>query len=392
MAEEEKDIIHPDVLPEEPIASAEEEYRFEWSYAKQTEYDRIQQKKAQNRGAWIFAAVMAATFLLCIALLVGVILLVDHGDGNASSLPTETVAEAVKPQTVLIQSGNAEGTGFFIRSDGYIATNQHVIEDPSAVTVTLYSGQTVSATVIGYSVADDLAVLKIEGENYPAASIGNSDAMRVGSTAIAVGNPMGSSYAWSVTQGIISSTYRIVAFSDDVASYEVKMMQMDTPVNTGNSGGPLCNDRGEVIGIVTRKATGYDDIGLALPINEAWIVLNEIMKNGSADGIDSPLSRTRPTLGISGISVTAGKPVIQNGQETVASHNGVLIVVVTSNLPADGNMQVGDIIVSLNDKEISDMDDLTDVLFTCKPGQTVNFAVARNGQIVSGTVTFQSQK
>ena len=340
---------------------------------------------------------MSVSFLVCFALLVGVILL-----GNAKEpyqpiepLATEEIAELVLPQTVLIvvesDDGVGYGTGFFIRENGYIATNHHVIDGAKKIEVVLYSGEIKSAELVGSSVPDDLAVLKISGRYYPTAVIGDSDLLRVGETAIAVGNPMGTSYAWTTTQGIISATERNVVISGTVATYECKMIQMDTPVNTGNSGGPLCNDRGEVIGIVNRKVEGYDYIGLAIPINGAMEILDAIVETGSADQIESSISKTRPMIGITCRTVTKGEEYTLGKDAYVSEYDGVLVITVDINGAAADKLKTGDIIVSLNGKDVGAMEELTEILYECKLGQTVSFEAIRNGESINGTITFAEE-
>lgn len=393
---EEKDIQSTN-SEEETVDEATNEptYRFEWDYTMQCEHDRQEMQKKRKRGAWTFAIVMSCVFLVCIVLLVGVLWIAERSNQTPEPIPTEEIAELVMPQTVLITtnlSGNVGyGTGFFIRSDGYIATNHHVIEDADEIEVILYSGVIRKATVVGYSAPDDLAVLKIDGQNYPTASIGNSDALRVGATAIAIGNPMGTSYAWTTTKGIISATDRVATFSDDIAAYEVQMLQTDAPVNSGNSGGPLCNDQGEVIGIVTRKAVGYDYIGLALPINGSMTILNEIIEHGTADHITSPITRTRPLMGITCTEVKKGESYSFNNTPYVSEYDGVLIHEVSKQGVSAEKIQPGDILVSLNGMPVTSMDDLTNILYGCKLGQTVHFEVIRNGQSVTGTITFATK-
>ena len=378
----------------EPANAQEDSYRYQWDYRTWREHGQDDCVSRGRRGALTFAIVMTVSFLLCFAMLVGVILIGNRRDFSSQGEPLETVeiAEIVKPQTVLISVATDRavgyGTGFFIREDGYIATNYHVVDGASVIEVTLYSGVVKPATLVGYSVADDLAVLKIEGRFYPTVSIGDSDTLRVGETAIAVGNPMGTSYAWTTTQGIISATERNMVVSGTVATYECKMIQMDTPVNTGNSGGPLCNDRGEVIGIVTRKVEGYDYIGLAIPINGAMELLEAIVETGSANHIVSSISKTRPMIGITCRTIKKGE-TYSIGQTTyTADQNGVLVVTVDQNGAAADTLKIGDIIVSLNGRSVATLEDLTDVLYGCKPGQTVSFEAIRETKTINGSITF----
>lgn len=362
---------------------------YQWDYATQLKNDRETLKKQRKTGIKTFAIVMSVTFVITLAVL---FLVLWFGQPARKALSTEEIAAKALPQTVLIvaqkSSSVSYGTGFFITQDGYIATNCHVIDGATQITVTLYSGETKNATLKGYSKGDDLAVLKISGQGYSAVTVGNSDAVAIGSTAIAVGNPSGPSYAWSVTQGIISANRRIIFHSDDVMAYETEMMQMDTPVNSGNSGGPLFNEYGEVIGIATRKSTEYEDIGFAIPINGAMKIFDEIIKNGTASGIVSDLTKARPIMGFTGATVKKGEVYNQSG--ATASSDGVMVLVVDSGGVVYQKIKVGDIIVSLNNQIVTSMEDLTEILYQCKPGQTVSFTVNRNGTLIDGSIRFKS--
>ena len=172
-------------------------YTYRWTYDEQRAFDEQTQKKGNRRGAIVFACTMTTAFLLVLGLLIGVLAFRDRSVAS-KNLTTEKVADAVLPSTVLIYSASAMqygyGTGFFVRQDGYIATNYHVVEGANSITVTFYpSGQSLPAEVVGYSAADDLAVIRVEGNGYPVAKIGDSDAIRVGDVAIAIGNPAGTS-------------------------------------------------------------------------------------------------------------------------------------------------------------------------------------------------------
>lgn len=289
------------------IAQSTGQVVYRWDYGAQTAYDTAEKRKQKRKGVLIYAIIMTLFFALCLGgLAVTVIWYGDDRSATATGtvLSTAEVAELVNPSTVLIYASTTSsygyGTGFFIRENGYIATNAHVVEGSTYISVTLYSGEVLDAELVGSSTADDLAVLKIKGNGYPVVRIGNSDTLRVGETAIAIGNPSGADAPWTTTQGIISALNREVTVEGSYSIEELTMIQTDAPVNPGNSGGPLCNDRGEVIGVVTRKLTSYESIGLAIPINGAMEILNAIVETGSADGVQSSISKKRPTIGITG--------------------------------------------------------------------------------------------
>lgn len=174
--------------------------------------------------------------------------------------------------TVIVMCGNSAGSGIIIREDGYILTNYHVITDDSPLSVILYSDQKEhSAALIGYSERMDIAVLKIDTTALPTASFASSDTLRYGEKVYAIGAPTGADFGWSVTHGIISCPKRKIEIYDDNGKLEKTMtlIQTDAAVNHGNSGGPLINIRGEVVGIVTLRHSKGTGMGFALPADKA---------------------------------------------------------------------------------------------------------------------------
>lgn len=338
---------------------------------------------------------MTVFFALCLALLAATVIWYGNGNmisGNSqgAALTTTQVAELVNPSTVLIYASKSStygyGTGFFIRENGYIATNAHVVEGCSYISVTLYSGEVLEAELIGSSTADDLAVLKVKGSEYPVVRIGDSDALRVGETAIAIGNPSGADAPWTTTQGIISALNREVTVEGSASIEELTMIQTDAPVNPGNSGGPLCNDRGEVIGVVTRKLTAYESIGLAIPINGAMEILNAIVETGSADGVHSSISKERPTIGITGGTIAKGDKYSLGGVMYSAEKDGVIVSSVDPYGAAANVLKVADIIIAFNGEAIKDMDTLIGMLYEHKIGDAVSITVWRDGNEVTVSV------
>ncbi len=365
-------------------------YTYRWTYDGQRAFDEKERKRKNRRSAIVFSCVMAVAFLAVIGLLVGVLAFRDRKE-EKTGMTTEEVANAVLPSTVLIYSSSSArsgfGTGFFVRQDGYIATNYHVISEATTVTVMLYpSGKQVGATVVGYSSAADLAVLKIEGKGYPVAKIGNSDRVRVGDVAIAIGNPAGISAPWSTTQGIISSTARSVSFSNGTSISEMHMIQTDAPVNPGNSGGPLCNDRAEVIGIVTEKLTDYESLGFAIPINGAMQIIESIIQTGSAENSQSELLRTRPTIGIEGKTIRKNDGFSYMGNPFTAQADGVLVASVSEQSGANGILQPGDLIVAIDGKSVSGIEDLIEILYSYHGGDKVVLQIYPRGRSESTDV------
>ncbi len=365
-------------------------YVYRWSYEAQSAYDRGIRKRTKNRGAAVYAWVMVAAFAVCLALLVGTVL-INKREAPNDALTVAEVSELVNPGTVLIYAstdiGSGYGTGFFVRGDGCIVTNHHIIEDAKKITVTLYSGEELEAETLWYSSADDLAIIKVDGSGFHTLKIGNSDEVKVGDTAIAVGNPAGNLCPWTTTQGIISAVDREVTVEGLRSIADLTMLQTDAQVNPGNSGGPLCNDRGEVIGIVARKMTDYEGLGLAIPINGAMELVNAYLNTGSASGVISSVSKVRPTIGIQAAAVKAGDPITDDFS---APCDCILVVSVTAGGSADGVLQVGDLILSANGRKVTDMNDLKEILYACRMGDTLRLQVNRFGTVMDLTVKFGS--
>jgi len=389
------------------------DYRYRWRYDEQCAYDQTQKKKKRRSGALLYALITATVFLLCFALLAGMLVWYerqDHGqgdstptqnqtgtengngngsgNGNGGALTTGQVSELITPATVLIyaqgSTSYAYGTGFFLTKDGYIATNYHVVEGAKFCAVSLVSAPNdrIEAELVGYRKNEDLAVLKIKGTGYPVPKIGDSDALRVGDVAIAVGNPSGEDGSWSTTQGIVSALNRKLTVTVDKSAVELSMIQTDAALNPGNSGGPLCNDRAEVIGIVTRKMTDAEGISYAIPINGAIEILNAIVKNGHADDITPSFSKVRPVLGVTCTTVEKGDSFTYGGTPYLAEVDGVLITDVTRGSAAEGKLEVLDIIVSFDGKKVATVEELTDLLYTYSAGDQVTVRVRRNGENV----------
>jgi serine protease Do len=323
-------------------------------------------------------------------LLVGTIL-INRLETPNDALTVAEVSDLVNPGTVLIYAssdvGSSYGTGFFVRTDGCIVTNCHIVKDAKKITVTLYTGEELEAETLWFSSVDDLAVIKVNGSGFPVLKIGNSDEVKVGDTAIAIGNPAGNLYPWTTTQGIISAVDREVTVEGLRSIADLTMLQTDAQVNPGNSGGPLCNDRGEVIGIVARKKTDYEGFGLAIPINGAMELVNAYLNTGSSSGVISSISKVRPTIGIQAAAVKMGDPITDDFS---APCDCILVVSVTEGGSADGVLQAGDLILSANGRQVTDMNDLKAILYACRMGDTLRLHVNRFGTVMDLTVKFGS--
>ena len=401
--------------------NSEQSYSFYWNYNNQLASDRREKEKKRKRGLWIYVILLTCIFLISFAILaVTVIWSINHPNAfpnnqssqpeqSAVTTPTDTDPEGIEPPTqsqenanitgvvekikksvVLIEVGGSNssgsGTGFFLTSDGYIATNCHVIEDAILIRVTLYDGTIKNARLVGYRAEDDLAIIKIDGTQYQPLAIGDSDVLMAGDVAIAVGNPGGSDGAWTTTKGIVSATNRIVSVEEPAYFSEMKMIQTDAQVNPGNSGGPLCNEKGEVIGIITRKMTDFEGMGYAIPITDAMRTLNAIMQ-GKLDGFVSTVSKSRPKIGITGSEIAKGELFEVDRVEYVAPVSGFFVLEVTTNSGAYGIVEVGDILYSVNGVTVTDLESFKTELYKCYVGQKVTFELYRKGQKMTVQIT-----
>lgn len=260
------------------------------------------------------------------------------------------------------------GSGVILSSDGYIVTNNHVIENATALSVILNNGKEYSAKLIGKDPSTDLAVIKIDAQNLTYAQVGNSSSLRVGETAIAIGNPLGQEFAGTTTKGIISGLNRSVTIDDKT----LNLIQTDAAINPGNSGGALVNEYGHLIGINTAKisSTTLEGLGFAIPIDEAKPIIQDLMTSGYVKG--------RPVIGIGGRAVT---------KEDAKAYNlkvGVYVVSMTPNGPAYmSGVKVGDIIVECEGEPIETVDDINEIKNKKAPGDKLNVKVYRNGKYVS---------
>lgn len=296
--------------------------------------------------------------------------------------PVVAIAEKAMPSIVGIkvnsfvqgmfglQESNSEGSGIIYSEDGYIITNYHVIEsairnNSASVYVTFYNtDEEIQAEIIGGDEVTDLAVLKIEKEGLVPAEIGSSESLKVGELAVAIGNPLGETFASTVTVGYISALNRKI--TTDGRTY--KLIQTDAAINSGNSGGALLNSEGKVIGINSVKisVTGVEGLGFAIPSDDALPIIKELIENKKI---------IRPYIGLSGINVNAQLAERNNLVE------GIYVNKVYSNTPAEkSGIQRGDIIVSIDGKEVKTMEELNEIKNSKKIGETVELGIYRVGK------------
>lgn len=269
------------------------------------------------------------------------------------------------------------GTGIIVDSNGYILTNSHVISDGDAtnVNVLFSDGSDIDGKVIWHDPQMDLAMVKVDKTGLTAADLGNSDDVEVGDIAIAIGNPLGLDLQKSVTQGIISGLDRTISTSQ--STNMTGLIQTDASINSGNSGGPLLNEKGEVIGINTAKASQGEGLGFAIPINTAKNIIDNVIKDGNYEKV---------TLGIKGTDLEAYEQAV--GQD-LTGDNGVYVVeVVSGSIAEKSGVQVGDIIVKVGNDKVTSMNDLNKALYNVKKGEKSKITVIRNGQEKEITVKF----
>lgn len=375
-----------------------------------------QEKRRSRKGLW--------TFLVILAVLVGVVLGVaivsalrggntdgygddfDDGDHDASSIvdifqsdvPTipradtdpdlrfycekageekltiQQIYQQVNPATVLVLTDLGEkasvGTGVILTADGYIVTNAHVIAGGQNALVALYNGDRYEAELVGFSSTEDLALLKaVNASGLPTAPLGDSEECQVGDTVYAIGNPLGVELRGTLTQGIISAIDRPVTMEGRVMT----LLQTTAALNNGNSGGPLINCYGQVIGINTMKMSNFysssttvEGIGFAIPIDTAKPIIDELIEKGYVSG--------RPAIGIDGETLPATYRIYYRLPEGIY----VTRVYASSDAAAKG-ISEGDIITAINGIDVTTMEQLNRVKNQFTAGQTVTLTIYRSG-------------
>ncbi|WGV24387.1 HhoA/HhoB/HtrA family serine endopeptidase [Halotia branconii] len=268
------------------------------------------------------------------------------------------------------------GSGFIISGNGEILTNAHVVDGADTVTVTLKDGRSFQGKVLGKDELTDVAVVKIQADNLPSVTLGNSDQLQPGEWAIAIGNPLGLDN--SVTTGIISATGRT---SNQIGAPDkrVEFIQTDAAINPGNSGGPLLNARGEVIGMNTAIIQGAQGLGFSIPINTAQRISKQLISTGKVQ---------HPYLGIQMLGLT---PQIKqnlnsdpNSGITINEDKGVLVVKVMPNSPAaKAGVRAGDVIKSLNGQSVTDAGSVQRAVENSQVGGNLRLELRRNGQTIS---------
>ena len=311
-----------------------------------------------------------------------------EGISDARNTPAVRAAKAIGPTVVGITNKavardwfnnpvetEGVGSGVIFKSDGYIVTNNHVINGAKELIVSLSDGRSLKGKVVGADEVTDLAVVKIDAKDLPTATFADSDQIVVGEPAIAIGNPMGLEFRGSVTSGVVSALNRTLDNSDS----RVKLLQTDAAINPGNSGGALVNADGEVIGINSVKlaANGVEGMGFAIPSNTVQSVIKELMDKGYV---------ARPYLGV---SVFDPETAARYGY-SLAIDKGVYVFKLVLGGPSDkAGLQRGDIILKADGDEVNSIGDLRAKVSAHKVGDTITLTIDRNNHERTVDVTLE---
>lgn len=303
---------------------------------------------------------------------------------NATTEVIDTVRKVEPAVVTVITNGSstsyggtiqASGSGVVISADGHIITNNHVIEDSSSVAVIYHDGTRINARVVGTDPLTDIAVLKVDGPVPGFVPFGDSSALQLGEWVIAIGSPLGN-YRGSVTVGVVSGLNRKVE-----GTQQEGLVQTDAAINHGNSGGPLINLAGQIVGIntlVVRESVGgapAEGLGFAVPSNTVRSVAEQLIARGRIE---------YPFIGISYTEVT---PQLA-GELNLSAKNGVIITQVTSGSPASrGGLRVQDVVTAIDNNPINEDNSLRSILFRYRVGDTVTLTVERGGQTLQVKIT-----
>lgn len=299
---------------------------------------------------------------------------------NSSSVVSISCTVKAATYGGMISQGTSSGSGFILTEDGYIVTNHHVIENATATKVIVSTGEEYEATVVGHDSANDVAVLKIEAKDLPAVTLGSSDDLYIGDMVAAIGNPLGTLSA-TMTVGYVSGKNREIVTESNTS---INMIQTDAAINAGNSGGPLFNMYGEVVGITSAKYSGtsssgasIEGIGFAIPINDVMSIIGDLRDFGYVTGayLGVTVQDTDASL-----STKYGLP------------SGAYVVTVNEGSCAEkSGLQPKDIIIGLGDYEVSSVNELTRTLRKFKAGDQTILTIIRSGERMTLEITLDEK-
>ncbi len=390
---EEKDEAIP--IQQEIMPQIAEENRFQQSIPiYESGKDKKKKKSLQKKVVAVAGSLVAVTLIAFSSIGVYTLFFEDDSADTASTeessvvqqtsneegLTISEIAAKVTPSVVginvesMMESGT--GTGIIMSEDGYIITNAHVVSGMTKITVVLMDETEYEATLIGSDTQSDLALLKIDATGLTPAEFGDSDDLVIGAEVVAIGNPLGMDFAGTVSDGIVSGLNREVEIDGQVMNY----IQTNASINSGNSGGPLVNSQGQVVGINSAKISSAiaEGMGFSIPINDALPILEELKENGYISG--------RPQIGIGGQDID---------EDTANYYNvpsGVLVQEISENSGAeDAGIQIGDIITAINGTEIASIAELNEIKNELSPGDSIKLTVYRDGQTTNVNVVLTEQ-
>lgn len=335
-------------------------------------------------------------------------ILTSNGLGGNYTISENSIAAAVEKvydATVVVQTskkGNivSTGTGFVYKVDGstaYVMTNNHVVSGGDSAKVIFSDGTYAATKILGGDTYADIAVLTVASSSIKqVATIGKTNNLRLGDTTFAVGAPLGDTYSGTVTKGILSGKDRLVevSFSGTTSDYYMKVIQTDAALNPGNSGGPLCNINGEVIGVNSLKLTqeqtstssySVEGMGFAIPIEDALYYADLIEEGGAVK---------RPYIGISMLDLTNSYYLWQAGIKVPDGiTEGVAVIEVVSSSPAaKAGLEKGDIVIKINDEKVSSVAKLRYELYKHKPGDKIDITYNRDGKKYTAQIKLEESK
>ncbi len=399
-------------------------FQYRWNYDEYQRNLEIKKRKAANPGLKVFSVTLTTVFMMCIMTAAAVVLYSHILDTQtADEISNDSYTESKNPQQmqytpsnpstvyvsreetpealtvsqiaekgrawvvgIISKSGDTSqiGTGIVVDSDGYIVTNNHVVSGGEEYSIVTDDGSQYTAEMVGADVISDIAVLKINKTDMEAAEIGDSEALVVGETAVAIGTPAGITFAGTVTSGIISGINRDVEIYDShgLVMKTMTVIQTTAAINYGNSGGPLLNQMGQVVGINTMKLSdGYVGIGFAIPMNGAMPIIESLIENGRV--ITRPndsFAKGRAAIGIT------GEDISQLTSDLYRLPQGVLIKLINPDSDAaKSGLRIGDIIICFDGIQIYTVSELEALVAEHSPGDKVDLYIYRNGKYMTYT-------